>query len=142
MVRQVRVKDVGRVELGAQTYKSLRSRLNRSSRRGCSGCTWLPGANADHDGGERDAKIAGGGEGAVLPPEDDDYDITLDSTLPMEASIEEIVHTLLEAVVLVLIVVYVFLQNHGRRSFRCARCRCRSWGRSSCFRCWDSASTC
>ena len=40
-----------------------------------------------------------------------DYDITLDSTLPIKASMEEIVHTLFEAVVLVLIVVYIFLQS-------------------------------
>ena len=40
-----------------------------------------------------------------------EYDITLDSTLPIKASMEEIVHTLFEAVILVLIVVYVFLQS-------------------------------
>ena len=39
------------------------------------------------------------------------YDITLDSTLPIKASMEEIVHTLFEAVILVLIVVYIFLQS-------------------------------
>src|SRR5437879_5265275 len=40
-----------------------------------------------------------------------DYDITLDSTLPIKASMDEIVHTLFEALILVLIVVYVFLQS-------------------------------
>ena len=39
------------------------------------------------------------------------YDVTLDTTLPIKASMEEIVHTLFEAIVLVLIVVYVFLQS-------------------------------
>ena len=44
-------------------------------------------------------------------PPDMAYDMTLDSTLPIKASMEEIVHTLFEAVVLVLIVVYIFLQS-------------------------------
>src|SRR5213075_1962601 len=39
------------------------------------------------------------------------YDVTLDSTLPIKASMESIVHTLFEAIVLVLVVVYVFLQS-------------------------------
>ena len=44
-------------------------------------------------------------------PPDMDYDVTLDTTLPIKASMEEIVHTLFEAIMLVLIVVYVFLQS-------------------------------
>jgi HAE1 family hydrophobic/amphiphilic exporter-1 len=40
-----------------------------------------------------------------------DYAITYDSTPAVEASIEEIVHTLFEAVVLVVLVVFIFLQN-------------------------------
>jgi hydrophobe/amphiphile efflux-1 (HAE1) family protein len=39
------------------------------------------------------------------------YEITLDSTLPIKASMEAIVHTLFEAIILVLIVVYIFLQS-------------------------------
>src|SRR6185295_7317715 len=44
-------------------------------------------------------------------PADMDYDIALDSTLPIKASMHEIVHTLFEAIILVLIVVFVFLQS-------------------------------
>ena len=44
-------------------------------------------------------------------PADIDYAITYDSTPAVEASVEEIVHTLFEAIVLVVIVVFVFLQN-------------------------------
>jgi HAE1 family hydrophobic/amphiphilic exporter-1 len=40
-----------------------------------------------------------------------DYEITLDATLPIKASLEEILHTLFEAIVLVLIVVFIFLQS-------------------------------
>ncbi len=44
-------------------------------------------------------------------PRDMDYTISLDTTLPVTEGINEIVHTLLEAVVLVIIVVFIFLQN-------------------------------
>ena len=47
---------------------------------------------------------------AKFPP-DMIYDITLDTTLPIKASMEEIVNTLEEAVILVLLVVYIFLQS-------------------------------
>ncbi len=40
-----------------------------------------------------------------------DYTVSLDTTLPVTEGINEIVHTLFEAVVLVIIVVFVFLQN-------------------------------
>jgi hydrophobic/amphiphilic exporter-1 (mainly G- bacteria), HAE1 family len=103
---QVKVRDVARVELGAQTY-DLRARLNKSPA-GAIGIYLAPGANAIQtaDNVRRildDAK-------SRFPP-DMTYDITLDSTLPIKASMEEIVHTLFEAVVLVLLVVFVFLQS-------------------------------
>ena len=44
-------------------------------------------------------------------PRDMEYTISLDTTLPVEEGITEIVHTLFEAIVLVIIVVFVFLQN-------------------------------
>src|SRR6185437_16161556 len=103
---QVKIKDVGRVELGAQTY-DLRARLNGAPA-GAIGIYLAPGANAIETANNvrkilEDAKTR-------FPP-DMDYDITLDSTLPIQASMHEIVHTLFEAVILVLIVVYVFLQS-------------------------------
>src|SRR5688572_30739457 len=103
---QVKVKDVGRVELGAQTY-DLRARLNKSPA-GAIGVYLAPGANAIQTADNvkkilEDAKRR-------FPP-DMQYDITLDSTLPIKASMNEIVHTLVEAVILVLIVVYIFLQS-------------------------------
>ncbi len=103
---QVKIKDVGRVELGAQTY-DLRARLNKASA-GAIGVYLAPGANAMETAANvkqilEDAKKR-------FPP-DMDYDIALDSTLPIEASMDAIVHTLFEAVLLVLVVVYVFLQS-------------------------------
>ena len=44
-------------------------------------------------------------------PRDMDYLVSLDTTLPVTEGINEIVHTLFEAVVLVIIVVFIFLQN-------------------------------
>jgi len=39
------------------------------------------------------------------------HEISLDTTLPIEEGISEIVHTLFEAVLLVILVVFIFLQN-------------------------------
>src|SRR5436190_4836542 len=99
---QVKIKDVARVELGAQTY-DLRARLNRSPA-GAIGVYLAPGANA-LETAENVKKILATAKQRF--PADMDYDITLDSTLPIKASMESIVHTLFEAIVLVLVVVYV-----------------------------------
>src|SRR6516164_7271992 len=103
---QVKIKDVGRVELGAQTY-DLRARLNGSPS-GAIGVYLAPGANAIQTANDVKKILE---QAKTRFPPDMDYDITLDSTLPIKASMHEIVHTLFEAVILVLIVVYVFLQS-------------------------------
>jgi HAE1 family hydrophobic/amphiphilic exporter-1 len=103
---QVKIKDVARVELGAQTY-DLRARLNRSPA-GAIGVYLAPGANALQTA-ENVKKILATAKQRF--PADMDYDITLDSTLPIKASMESIVHTLFEAIILVLVVVYIFLQS-------------------------------
>jgi HAE1 family hydrophobic/amphiphilic exporter-1 len=103
---QVKIKDVGRVELGAQTY-DLRARLNESPA-GAIGIYLAPGANAIETAANVRKILS---EAKTKFPPDMEYDVTLDSTLPIKASMEEILHTLFEAVVLVLIVVYVFLQS-------------------------------
>jgi len=103
---QVKVKDVARVELGAQTY-AVRARLNRSA---CAalGVYLAPGANALATAEAVNRLLE---ERAERFPPDMEYEITLDSTLPITASMEEIEHTLVEAVVLVLLVVFLFLQS-------------------------------
>jgi len=107
---QVKIKDVGRVELGAQTY-DLRGRFDqqgKSSAAGALGIFLAPGANAIETA-DNVKKIL---DAAKLRfPTDMAYDVVMDSTLPIKASMEGIVHTLFEAVVLVLIVVYLFLQS-------------------------------
>jgi hydrophobe/amphiphile efflux-1 (HAE1) family protein len=107
---QVKIKDVGRVELGAMTY-DLRARFNEAGKQSASGALGIflaPGANAIETA-ENVKKILETAQ-AQFPP-DMAYDVVMDSTLPIKASMESIVHTLFEAVVLVLIVVYVFLQS-------------------------------
>jgi hydrophobe/amphiphile efflux-1 (HAE1) family protein len=103
---QVKIKDVGRVELGAQTY-DLRARMNKASA-GALGVYLAPGANA-LETADNVKKILE--EAKLRFPPDMNYEITLDSTLPIKASMESIVHTLFEAIILVLIVVYIFLQS-------------------------------
>ena len=103
---QVKIKDVARVELGAQTY-DLRARLNKTPA-GAIGIYLAPGANAIETANNVKKILE---EAKTRFPPDMAYDITLDSTLPIKASMDEIVHTLFEAVILVLIVVYIFLQS-------------------------------
>jgi hydrophobe/amphiphile efflux-1 (HAE1) family protein len=103
---QVKIKDVARVELGAQTY-SLRGRQNKAPA-AVLGIYLAPGANALE--AAKKIKVILREKEAQFPP-DMAYEVTLDSTLPIKASMESIVHTLFEAIVLVLIVVFIFLQS-------------------------------
>ncbi len=104
--QQVKIKDVARVELGAQTY-DLRARLDKAPA-GALGVYLAPGANALQTA-DNVKKILE--ESKRRFPPDMDYSITLDSTEPIKASMDAIVHTLFEAIILVLIVVYIFLQS-------------------------------
>ncbi len=104
--QQVKIKDVARVELGAQTY-DLRARLDKAPA-GALGVYLAPGANALQTA-DNVKKILE--EASDRFPPDMEYSITLDSTLPIKASMESIVHTLFEAIILVLVVVYIFLQS-------------------------------
>ncbi|HRD93753.1 MAG TPA: multidrug efflux RND transporter permease subunit [Accumulibacter sp.] len=102
----VRVGDVARIDLGAQTY-SLQGRLNGKPA-ALVALYQMPGANAldAADGAKKlMEKIK-----QSFPP-DLDYVIALDTTLSVTEGIKEIQHTLLEALVLVMIVVFVFLQG-------------------------------
>jgi hydrophobic/amphiphilic exporter-1 (mainly G- bacteria), HAE1 family len=104
--QQVKIKDVARVEMGAQTY-DIRARLDKAPA-GALGVYLAPGANALQTA-DNVKKILE--EAKLRFPPDMDYSITLDSTLPIKASMESIVHTLFEAIILVLVVVYIFLQS-------------------------------
>jgi len=103
---QIRVKDVGRVELGSQDYNSF-GRLDGKAA-GAMAVYLLPGANqlAAAEGIYETMRTA-----KTFFPSDMDYRIVYDTTPAVEASIESIFHTFLEAVVLVTLVVFIFLQN-------------------------------
>jgi hydrophobic/amphiphilic exporter-1 (mainly G- bacteria), HAE1 family len=102
----VRMKDVARVELGAQTYNQI-GRLNGDPS-AIIAIYQLPGSNAI-DTMNRAKQLME--ELKTRFPQDLDYTVSLDTTLAVTEGIREIVKTLFEALVLVIIVVYIFLQG-------------------------------
>ena len=102
----VRVKDVARVELGAQDY-SIVSRLNGKPAIVIP-VYQLPGSNAVQTAAGVRKLMA---EMKKRFPQDMDYAISLDQTSAVTEGIKEIIVTLLIAIVLVILVVYVFLQD-------------------------------
>src|SRR5271169_6335189 len=102
----VRVKDVARVELGAQNYSAI-GRLN--GKPGAIIAAYqLPGSNAVQAADALKKLMV---ESRARFPSDIDYVISLDTTLAVTQGIKEIVETLLIAILLVIIVVYIFLQG-------------------------------
>jgi HAE1 family hydrophobic/amphiphilic exporter-1 len=102
----VRVKDVARVELGAQSY-IRRGRLNGQPA-ALIAVYQLPGSNAI-DAMKGATKLMD--QIKARFPADLDYVTSLDTTLAVSAGIREIVKTLVEALILVVIVVFIFLQG-------------------------------
>ncbi|MDF2075462.1 efflux RND transporter permease subunit, partial [Pseudomonas mendocina] len=100
------LKDVARVELGAQDY-SLVTTLN-GQQNAAFGIYLQPGANAldTAEAVERTMQRL-----AKRFPEGIAYKIPYDTTKFVQVSIEEVIHTFFEALVLVVLVVFVFLQN-------------------------------
>ncbi len=103
---QVRIKDVGRAELGSQDYNSF-GRLNGTPA-GAMSVYLLPGANQLDAAKQIYATME---RAKALFPPDMDYKVVYDTTPAVEASIESIVHTFVEALILVTLVVFIFLQN-------------------------------
>jgi hydrophobic/amphiphilic exporter-1 (mainly G- bacteria), HAE1 family len=102
----VRVSDVARIELGAQNY-NLEGRLNGKP---CAliALYQMPGTNAlDAAGG---AKKMMENLKTSFPP-DLDYTVALDTTLAVTEGMKEIQQTFFEALVLVILVVFIFLQG-------------------------------
>jgi HAE1 family hydrophobic/amphiphilic exporter-1 len=102
----LRLKDVARVELGAQNYNMI-GRLNGKPA-ALIAIYQAPGANA--------VATAAGVRALMLEsktrfPQDLDYIVALDTTLAVTAGIKEIKRTLVEALLLVILVVYIFLQG-------------------------------
>ncbi len=104
--RKVRIRDVGRVELGARTLDTT-SQLD--GRPNASLAVWaLPDANALATATRVRERMD---QLKATFPGDMDYAISLDMTPFIQESIDEVIRTLVEAVILVAIVVMLFLQN-------------------------------
>ncbi|MEI6730739.1 MAG: efflux RND transporter permease subunit, partial [Pseudomonadota bacterium] len=101
-----RLKDIARIELGASEY-ALRSLLNNKSAVAIP-IFQAPGSNAIQISDDVRAKME---ELKKSFPEGVDYSIVYDPTTFVRDSIQAVIHTLLEAIVLVVIVVIVFLQT-------------------------------
>ena len=104
--RFTRVRDVGRVELGARSYSQLFKVDGRPA--GGIAIYQLPGANALNTARVVRALLT---ELAPRFPAGLVYDIPFDTTAFVQKSISEVYQTLLEAGVLVLLVIVMFLQN-------------------------------
>lgn len=102
----VRLRDVARIEMGSGSY-ALRSQLNNKDAVGI-GIFQSPGANAIDLSNAVRAKMA---ELATRFPEDMQWAAPYDPTVFVRDSIRAVVQTLLEAVVLVVLVVILFLQT-------------------------------
>ena len=102
----VRISDVARIELGAQTY-NIAGRLNGKPTAAIA-LYQIPGSNA--------IKAAEGARNLMAEikksfPDDLDYAVALDTTLAVTEGIKEIKTTLIEALLLVILVVFIFLQG-------------------------------
>ena len=103
---QVKIKHIARVELGVETYNAF-SRLGDKE---CAiiGLYQAPGSNAVELAKEIIKTME---ELSKSFPESIRYDLSLDSTLAISAGIEEIVETLFIALALVILVVFIFIQD-------------------------------
>jgi HAE1 family hydrophobic/amphiphilic exporter-1 len=102
----LRLKDVPRVQLGAHVY-NLQGRLDGKPA-AVVAVYQLPGSNAI--AAAKGARALMAAAKKRFPP-GLDYVVALDTTLPVTEGIVEIQHTLVEALVLVILVVYLFLQG-------------------------------
>ena len=102
----VRVKDVARIELGSLVYQQI-GRYNGKPAV-IIAVYQAPGSNALAVAKQVKAQMI---ELKSRFPQGLDYSISMDTTLPITEGMKEIVTTLLEAIVLVIIVVFLFLQG-------------------------------
>lgn len=103
---QLRLGDVARIELGSLLYNMNGN--NNSNPAAVILVYQQPGSNALDVADQVKETMA---ELSKNFPEGIEYAVTLDTTLPVKEGISEIVHTLVEAVILVILVVFIFLQN-------------------------------
>ena len=102
----VRLKDISRIELGTESYTT--QAYTNGAPAALIGMYQIPGSNALETANRAKATVA---RLAERFPEDMQVDVTLDTTIPVTEGAKEIVITLLEAIGLVLLVVFVFLAS-------------------------------
>jgi HAE1 family hydrophobic/amphiphilic exporter-1 len=103
---QVRLKELTRIELGVQNYDQ-KSRINQKNSTTIA-VFQVPGSNALEVAEATKEKVK---EISENFPAGLEYAVAMDTTESVSAGIEEILHTLFEAVILVIIVVFIFLQD-------------------------------
>ena len=102
----VKLADVARVEIGQESY-NFNSRLN--GRPAVAAAIQLsPGANAIQTATAVKDRLA---ELSAYFPDDVEYSLPYDTSLFIDVAIEKVIHTLIEAMVLVFLVMFLFLQN-------------------------------
>ncbi len=102
----VRLADVARVQIGSESY-NFSSRLN--GKPAVAGAVQLsPGANAIQTAAAVKQRLA---ELSANFPADVEYSVPYDTSRFVDVAIEKVLHTLVEAMVLVFLVMFLFLQN-------------------------------
>jgi HAE1 family hydrophobic/amphiphilic exporter-1 len=102
----VRVNDLGRIELGTLNYQQYGTFNGKPA--AVIAAFQTPGSNALQVAQDMRKTMA---DLATRFPPGVEYQVSLDTTLPVKAGIGEIVQTLVEAILLVVLVVFVFLQS-------------------------------
>jgi HAE1 family hydrophobic/amphiphilic exporter-1 len=103
---QIRLKDIARIELGTESYSAF-TRTNGQDAALIS-IYQSPGSNAVQVAEDVKKELAALSEGF---PEGVDYLVSLDATKPIIAGINEIIETLIIALLLVILVVFIFIQD-------------------------------
>ncbi|MGL5943055.1 MAG: efflux RND transporter permease subunit [Waterburya sp.] len=102
----IKLKDVGRAELGAENYDTS-AKFKGNAAVGM-GIFQLPGSNALEVGTAVKETIA---ELSQAFPPGMNYELALDATEFVQVSLEEVIHTLVESVLLVVLILFIFLQD-------------------------------
>lgn len=105
----LRLKDVARIDLAAKDYNFI----SRGDGKDSAGIAFslTNDANAMDTVGAIKAKLA---EDSKTFPQDMSYNVVIDNTDFIKASIEEVIHTFVEALLLVALIVFIFLQTGGQ----------------------------
>lgn len=102
----IRLRDVARVEIGAETYNFF-SEINGQASAGAA-VSLAPGANALATATLVQDTLT---ELSAAFPSGVEYVVPVDTSKFVEVAVEEVIKTLLEAIILVFLVMYLFLQN-------------------------------